>query len=336
MVRRFLVPLAVALGAAGCAATVPEGGTWLATVDNDSYNFDDGNYTGGVGLAWISPPVEERGEGSRTRRVVEALSFLPGMAAHEGTTRHVALGAGQLIFTSEDLNRATPLPGDRPYAGVLFLDASLLARSQTTLTGYLLRLGVVGEPSGAEEVQKELHEWFGADRPRGWDHQLEDEPVVNLGVEHHRRVAGGTFGDGLEWELVPNAGLGLGTYFTGVNVGVTGRVGRGVLQDLGGLALRSGMETNAVPGPPAGRDWSTSVFGALDAYGVAHYLPLDGNVFRDSRSVDAEEVVGKATLGFTVGKRSLALTFGYTFLTDTYETQEDRGNYGSVALAWFR
>jgi hypothetical protein len=43
--------------------------------------------------------------------------------------------------------------------------------------------------------------------------------------------------------------------------------------------------------------WSVAFVGGVVGYGIAHYLPLDGTVFKDSRSVDSKLCVGMGSLG---------------------------------------
>ena len=69
-----------------------------------------------------------------------------------------------------------------------------------------------------------------------------------------------------------------------------------------------------------------SFFGGLGAYGVAHYLPLDGTVFNDSRSVDSEPFIGMGSLGISARHGGFVLSFAATFLTDAFEDQRaERG-----------
>ena len=70
-------------------------------------------------------------------------------------------------------------------------------------------------------------------------------------------------------------------------------------------------------------------------YGVAHYLPLDGTVFRDSRSVNSEPFIGMATLGLTVRHRSFVCFLGRTYFTKMFQTERQRAEFGTLSLSWF-
>ncbi|MBF0232938.1 MAG: DUF2219 family protein, partial [Desulfamplus sp.] len=70
-------------------------------------------------------------------------------------------------------------------------------------------------------------------------------------------------------------------------------------------------------------------------FGVAHYLPLDGTVFRESRSVNTEPLIGMASYGFSVRHDRFALGFAYTFFTKMFETERENAEFGTVSLSWY-
>lgn len=305
------------------------GESWTLTFDNDSYSFEDGNYTNGTALSWQSAEIGSYEPTSHVRRAGESLGFWAPTDA-----RYVSLTLGQLTFTPENIRLENPPEDAHPYAGIVFLDLGVHARGENDLTSVTLRVGAVGSASFAEETQTELHEVFGADDPKGWSHQLRDEALLNLGVEHHRRVAGGRIGTLLEWDVTPNIGAAAGTFFTGANVGLEVRVGRGLRQSIGSLKMMFGFETNPVRSDAASDGTTAYVFGGVEGYGIAHFLPIDGNVFQDSRSTTAEPWVGSGSVGFAVQRGPLGVLVSFTRVSDTYESQRNRGQFGTISLSW--
>ena len=101
------------------------GDTLVLSVDNDSYSFDDGNYTNGVELAWISAPLDgtRYDEEHPARRMADAFAVLPGLTplGSAGSALFAAVTLSHLTFTPEDLGVRNPAPTARPYAGVLAL-----------------------------------------------------------------------------------------------------------------------------------------------------------------------------------------------------------------------
>ena len=78
-----------------------------------------------------------------------------------------------------------------------------------------------------------------------------------------------------------------------------------------------------------------SFFAGLGGYGIGHYLPLDGTVFKDSRSVDTEPFVGAGSLGFAVRHGGFVLSLSQSFSTDAFETQEKAAEFGTLSVSWY-
>jgi hypothetical protein len=128
---------------------------------------------------------------------------------------------------------------------------------------------------------------------------------------------------------------GLGNYFTGVGLGLYGEVGWNLVDAMGGTALRQGLNTASTVGVGPVDGWSVSLSVGFSGYGVAHYLPLDGTVFRDSRSVGSEPFIGMATLGISVRHRGFVGFLGRTQFTKTFETERQRPEFGTLSLSWY-
>jgi hypothetical protein len=131
------------------------------------------------------------------------------------------------------------------------------------------------------------------------------------------------------------ANAGLGNYFTGVGLGLYGEVGWNLVDALGGTALRQGFNAASTVGVGPVDGWSMSLSGGIAGYGVAHYLPLDGTVFSNSRSVDTKPFIGMGTLGIAARHRALVFFLGRTYFTKTFATQRQRPEFGTLSLSWY-
>jgi len=311
-------------------------GVWTFVIENDVVFFgdDDGNYTNGFAFTYSSSAVEERDPKSFSNRLVGWTSFLPFMG-NERYRHHAAYGFGQLIFTPENLALLDPPPTDRPYAGILFFDPSVYARSRRSLHAYTLRLGVTGEISQAEETQKLLHDWTNARRPRGWSHQLHDEPLVNLGYEYHRRFWAAPSAPG-GFDFTPNIGGTVGNYMIAGNVGALFRLGWNLPHAYGPPSPRTGFENHPLYAAPPGEKGWCFLFGGAEGYWVGRDLTLDGNTWKDSRSTDKEDLVGQASVGLEFARGSFAFRLALSLATDAYGTQNNHQQLGSFSLSWFR
>ncbi len=300
---RPLVALAALLVAAAPSRAQVEGPSRITlTWENDLLAGTDRHYTNGL-------RVELTG-----RLDPHALpSWLAGDEAAWG------LAVGQRIYTPERLDEAGLIGDDRPYAGWTYLAVSVTRR--IAAIGWEdrieLSLGIVGPSSGAETTQALAHDLFGSESPRGWRHQLRDEPAVALTYRAAARVATGDFGD-LAWDLAPTLGLSLGNVATYAGLGVAARIGLGVTEP--------GRES-----PPL-RVYLTA---SAEARLVGFDLFLDGSLLRrGGQLVEKERVVADLSLGIVVSIHDqLSLTYTHTFRTAEFEGQVGGDQFGSVALA---
>jgi hypothetical protein len=333
-----LVALAVLVCgyAVDCRAQSPGNydGTMTVTFENDTFTGTDSNYTNGLGVTWNSKEIAGYDDGSLVRGWTEFWSFLP-FVADDGYQTYASWSLAQEMHTPDEIEDPNPPEDDQPYAGVLYLDNVLYARRERTTHAWSLKVGVVGPASQAEEAQKWVHDRVGADEPMGWDTQLPDELLVNAGYAVAHLWAQGNVGRSASWRLVPVGSVGLGNYFTGVSAGMYGEVGWNLVDALGTTALRSGLNAASTVGVGPVDGWSVAFFGALGGHGVAHYLPLDGTVFKDSRSVDSKPVIGTGTLGMVVRHHACVLSLAATWFTDTFETERDNAEFGTLSLSWY-
>lgn len=330
------------LRAAGTPASAParresthHNGIWTVTFENDLFAGVDTNYSSGFAISRTGDEVTRHPEGSFYRRIVDAASFLPGIG-EEDRQHFVGFSLGQTMFTPEDITLATPPSDDRPYAGFLFFNTSLFARDEDSLHNWTLQLGIVGPSSMAEDSQKAIHDLLGSDEPQGWDHQLEDEPILNLNYQYSRRLAQGDLGAGYGYDVTPNVGGGLGNFATFANTGVSARIGSNMPDSFGGNSLTAGTQSHAAALTPISDRWGSYLFASLQGYWVGRYLPLDGNTWHDGPSVESEDWLGSASAGLAVGCKSFVAVLGYSAFSRTFETQDQRSEFGALSLSWSR
>ena len=322
--------------AVGCVtqSTGTYDGAMTITVENDTFTGSDNNYTNGIGGTWNSNDINTYDEERFVHKWADFWSFLP-FASDDGYQTYASWSIAQEMHTPDDIQDPDPPKDDQPYAGVLYLDSVLYARRGPTTHAWSLKVGVVGPASQAEEVQKWFHDVIGSDEPMGWDTQLPDEVLVNVAYSVAHLWAQGDVGKSAEWRLVPVGTVGLGNYFTGVAGGMYGEFGWNLVDALGVPALRSGLNAAATVGVGPVKGWSVAFYGGFGGYGVAHYLPLDGTVFHDSRSVDTEPFIGTGTVGIAVRHRGLVLSLARTYFTDMFETERTNAEFGTLSVSWF-
>jgi lipid A 3-O-deacylase len=174
--------------------------------DNDNYLLQkrDGYYTNGLNVS-----LQRLG---RSRKA--------------GTSKVIMrYELGQAIFNPYKYNIINPELMDRPFAGYLFvkLSRSVFFKKGVQLQ-YGLSAGMLGKRSGAAATQRGFHKLINIYEVKGWDHQLKDEPAINM----HFQYAHGLAGLRQEKPLVDvhaTAKATLGTAFTDATVGAVVRIG---------------------------------------------------------------------------------------------------------------
>lgn len=269
----------------------------------------------------------------------------------------VKTGAGyllsQLIFTPNNLASAAPIPGDQPYAGYLYGGAFWQREGQydrrddiAVLDHFELNVGVVGEDSLAEDIQDWVHDEIDADSviPRGWDNQLANEVTVQGFYRRKWRVDLGAFQapllGPLDMQVIPQAGVALGTVYRHADAAATFRIGQQLPDDFGPGRIN---DLHSTTGDPFAFDgWSWYVFTRVGGKLVEHDLFLDGSNSDPSLSVSKNSAVGEVQGGFNIGYRPNAnhrfdLSWGVTYHTDTFDGPGATGSnsYGTIMLGWF-
>ncbi|MGQ0801027.1 MAG: lipid A deacylase LpxR family protein [Pseudomarimonas sp.] len=333
--KRLRMPWRVLLALCVVGSVAPAGAQEAVTFtfENDVLTGSDNSYSNGFGASWVSADLDTYDADSAVRRWGRLLDFLP-FIGDDGYRTYASWSLVQEIHTPNDIKLVDPPHDDQPYAGLLHVDSVLYARSERWSHAWELKLGAVGEASRAEQVQRGVHRLIGADEPMGWDTQLPDEPVFNVGLTSAYLWKQGTVGESAQWRLIPVGHLGLGTYFTGAGLGMYGEVGWNLVQAFGGNSLREGLSAASAVGVGPVDGWSVSYFGGFSGHAVAHYLPLDGTVFRDSRSVDSKPLVGSATVGASLRRGRLALSLAATHSTHAFEGQQQGAEFGTLSVTW--
>ncbi|WP_246524020.1 lipid A deacylase LpxR family protein [Neoroseomonas eburnea] len=300
-------------------------GTFAFTYENDLLAGTDRFYTSGFQLAWRSSSYDPP----------SWLSFLtdrPSLLFPEGGAPRWGLSFGQNIFTPADTQRRNPDPLDRPYAGWLYGGISINSATATSYGSIELQIGVVGPSALGEETQNNVHDLLNIDRALGWDYQLKDEPGINLVLARQWRVNSDPVWRDVSFGVVPSVTASLGNVQTYASAGLMLRFGNELDADFGPPRMRPSIAGSAFY-QPDGR-WGWYVFAAGETRVVGHDIFLDGNTWRESRSVDREPVVAEGSLGVAIIMPFARLTMTYTARSREFETQRETAQYGSASLSF--
>lgn len=302
--------------------------------ENDTFAGSDNNFTTGWSFTWTSNEVKEFSEDGFWNKYVDFWSFLP-VVGEEGTRNYVTFSLGQTFSTATDISDPDPPQDDQPYAGLLAAVTGLHARTPRSLHSWWLLVGILGPASRAEQVQTRVHKIIGSEIPEGWDTQLRNEPILNAYYDWKYRLADWRPSESTTVDVTSSTGAGLGNAWIGAWGSIFGRFGLNVPDNFGPSVPRLGFGGYPINIQPPSRSWQTYAFLGADAQWVGRNIALDGNTWKDSRSVDKEPWVAAASWGLVVQKGHVAVTWAMYTLTDTYETQLENNEFGAIALSVF-
>lgn len=246
-------------------------------------------------------------------------------------TQRVSLDLSQSIYTPHNTQLNPPDPNDRPYAGWLHLDATLLTDKDNSRSVLGLSVGVVGSAALGRQVQNGFHDIIGDPTTKGWSYQLPNEPTLQLLAGRTYRVGLGQFG-GIETDVLPAASIGVGNVRDYVQVGAVLRVGQGLGSDFGVPRIQPGFSGGDAYTPT--RPFAWYVFAGGDGQAVGRDLFLDGSTFQSSPSVGHRVFVGEAEVGAAVMVGGVRVTYVQVFLSPTFNRQRSGVfNFGSLSAS---
>ncbi len=313
------------------ADTVPPADTsrlFGAQIENNSIispKNTDAYYTSGEQLGFVSGTQDVPG---LLQRFANGL-FGPGR-------QRLTFNLTQGIFTPWFDHLYAPLPGDRPYAGVLLGTFGLNHDTVATRTILSLGMGVVGPNALAEQVQNGWHQIIGAPPANGWGTQLRNEPAFEITVSRTWRIGLGNRKGPLAFDVLPQAMLGGGNVRVYGLAGATLRLGQGLESDFGAPRILPGLSGGDAYTWPGYAAWY--VFVGADAQAVAHDITLDGNTFVPGPAVGNASVrrlpgIAEMQAGFAILTRWGRVTFTNVFQTPEFAHQRG-GLFGFSSLSF--
>ncbi|GAB4136450.1 MAG: hypothetical protein Fur0037_01000 [Planctomycetota bacterium] len=199
---------------------------------------------------------------------------------------------------------------------------------------YYLRIGLVGPATGAESIQNAMHRATGRSVARGWSTQLSNEALLNLFYTHQHRLGRWVAGDhGLGADVAVNAGAGLGTYYTGANVGLQARLGLALPENFERsfpLPLQEDVPNRIRPGGA----FSLYLFAQATGLGVARYLPTDGNTWTSSRRGTRDDWYGMLNFGAALSYGRFSATYRTVLVGSHLQQRTKDDNYSSLMFSY--
>ena len=332
-------PLCHAQESAG-SQSVRELPTWRFEIANDVMFDSDNQFTNGFSFqkhsAYADDIEELEGVIGFGRSI--ARRVLPDW---DGAHYRKSLRFGQNMGTPEEIEATEIILDDVAYHGLLAVESSWIVFDDNRFRGYGTTIGLVGEYSGAEALQKAVHSLIDSEDPEGWDNQLDHEPVVNAYAIFKRKFANRPNFDAA-WTL----DLAAGNYHTGIEAGVEMRFGRkpqGVTYTP--VPLGRGMAYDGTLGRSDNRsEFYLSL--AARAWAWAVFMPLEGNrlvsdnEWTDNNTIDPEHLIGQVIGGIHYVRPKWGIHLTFHAATDNVDenslapgTTVDN-NFGYLLFEW--
>lgn len=256
--------------------------TWVTlTWENDFIAHEDSGYTNGMGISWGYGPFGTLENGPLPNWLETAVQVFPDVNAVQ-RTHEMSYRIVQTMYTPEDIQVVELIEDDRPYVGMLLWHANLHSYDEAVSDRYWLTLGMIGPVSGAEQVQKTIHQLIGKKRPNGWRNQLKNEPVFDLSAERLWRLHSHNITESVEYDLVGISAGDLGTLKSEIGAGIGFRVGRALTRSFMAALVIPGRNINPLAANLK-NEWH--LFANLYSRYVFNDIIFDGNTFRESHSV---------------------------------------------------
>ena len=279
-------------------------------LENDSIRpGSDNYYTSGERIAYVSP----------TGALPDSFANLGHQLFGDGKQRF-AIELSQQILTPRLTKLTNPPLSDRPYAGVLMGTVTFIQDTDSTRTALGLSLGVIGPSAGGRDVQNGFHSLIGQGDVRGWNTQIQDQPLIQLAAERTWRLPLATFG-GVEVDVLPSVAAGAGTFKIYAQGGASIRIGQGLGSDFGAPRIRPGL--TGEDAYTATQPFAWYVFAGADGQVVAWNETLDGLPFATSRHVPREPVVGEFQAGFSIIAWGARLTASHILQSNEFRGQKN-------------
>jgi len=244
------------------------------TSENDNYiwPFHDRYFTNGLRLSysqiqkkpWIVPRKQHQN------------SF------HK-TILHFQLA--QEIYTPDNIKKSDLIEFDRPYAGYLYVQAkasTFWGRSSNLQLG--IDVGIIGPWAGGYAVQRWWHQLIQYTQPRGWQYQINNEPVINLNLGYQKawKVFSST-------DVLTCSQLRAGTSFNSLSGGIKVRIGK--LNPIDNSAIAESRVNTRFSLQQMAKDHHQEwfVFYGLDGMLVWHNTLIEGSLLSVFESLHIEK-----------------------------------------------
>lgn len=310
---------------------------WRIAFANDAFLRSDNQFSNGLALQLHSARVSNLASTRGTPAFGKSLARLL-LPRGRGWFFRESWGLAQTVQNPDDLDERGILPDDVPYVGMLGWTNAFVAFNDRELVGFQTLLGWVGSASMGEQTQRSAHRMLAVSPPRGWEHQLANEPLFNLYVMRKAKLLRSRWVD-----AALSSDAALGNVYTQVQTAMEWRAGllpRGFAPPVMGVG-RSVEHDGRMRWPGRTYAYATLVIrGSAFVFAMAR----DGNLLRgDNRwtrenTLDPATLVGQGILGLHLERRAWSVHAHVVLATDAVRQSsvivDPRNEFAVLSVEW--
>lgn len=296
---------------------------WVIEYENDIFANEDRYYTNGFRF-------------SRVGQVRTPPSWLASVARRfpgidEADALPYRLSISHNLYTPEDIENPEFPPDDRPYAAWLNVQFATGTASERGADRVQVGLGVVGPLAQGEEIQKAVHSVMDSPEPVGWDHQIRNEPTLQLGYDRFRRFL--TVGErgGAALDATWMGGAMAGNAHTHLAAGGFIRAGYNLPRGYGPPRITPAISGAGYFMPS--RDPALYFYAGVEGRRVFRDLFIEGNTFGGVEGVSRKRHVGEAFGGFVYTQGPFRLAYTHVWRTREFVGQAEGQDYGALSFS---
>lgn len=304
---------------------VPEFFTF--TFENDFFVGDDNGYSNGIGITFGKGPFKEFNN-ENLPRWLHWLAKDLYVSTMENKQRGIAHMFFQRMQTPEDLSTSELIIDDLPYAGLLAWQGTLYAWDDRVADQLSLYLGAVGPITLAEQSQTLIHELLDADDPKGWDNQIENEPIFKVEVQRIWSLYRSR-DKGKQFDILGLWGAGIGNLESATKAGLAIRWGTNLRHSFPAFSLQADRQVNPLSLTPQDDFY---LFFGIRAGVVFNDILIDGNTFKDSHSVPLEHNQDQVSTGVVWSFGRNAFVFQISSISSSTDFVNERNEFGALSF----
>ncbi len=296
---------------------------WISfTYDNDFFLGDDSGYTNGLFFSLYE--LENSDKKIEPSWMLSPLKW--SIESESALSKINSYTVGQVIITPDDITQKVPPSNSTPYAGMLFLNDTYISSNKKYADAIRVTLGVVGPISGAEHVQKEIHRIVGANDPKGWDTQLNNELVFQFS---RARAWRSWVSENQRFDIVNMLDVSLGTISSSVSASSMIRYGKNLEKSYETILYAQKRTSN----PVSVKKEHWNVFASIYTKYLFNSIFLDGNTFEKSRSVDYDPKHLGMALGFSYSWNNYIVSLAINNFNQGDKERKNLDRFGTFTIA---